>query len=145
LPSGLVFCAVLFPAEGASLSLQNDHVEETLMDVRIDEKGKYFTPRIAKDALYAMVRTLDERVVGYIYVRPDRRLKDEMNEDHSRFLPITDARVYRVSDDTMIYHAGFTLIAYDHIISVTPIEAVADGHDQSWAVMPEHEEAGHEL
>jgi hypothetical protein len=112
------------------------------MDVRIDEKGKYFTPRIAKDAMLAMVRTADERVVGYIYVRPDRRLKDEMNEDQSRFLPITDARIYRASDNALLYHAGFTLIAYSHIIGITPIEAIGEGHELTWAVLPEIQEAG---
>ena len=111
------------------------------MDVRIDEKGKYFTPRIAKDALLAMVRTADERIVGYIYLRPERRLKDEINEDDSRFLAITDARVYRVSDDRLLYNVGFTLIAYDHIISVTPIEAITDSNQVTWSLMPHTEEA----
>jgi hypothetical protein len=102
------------------------------MDVRIDEKGKFFTPRVTKDAMLALVRTVDEHVVGYLYVRPDRRLKDEINEDTSRFLPVTDAHVYNSVTDALIYHASFMLVSYSHIISITPIDAIAESRPAPW-------------
>jgi len=40
------------------------------MDMRIDEKGKFFTPRVAKDTLPALIRTADQVIVGHVYVRP---------------------------------------------------------------------------
>src|SRR6476659_9256678 len=76
------------------------------MDMRIDEKGKYFTPRVAKDTLPAFIRTADQVIVGHVYVRPDKRLKDDLNEDTSRFLPITDARVYESSTEKLLYHSS---------------------------------------
>ena len=72
------------------------------MDMRIDEKGKYFTPRVAKDTLPAFIRTADQIIVGHVYVRPEKRLKDDLNEDASRFLPVTDARVYNAADETLL-------------------------------------------
>jgi hypothetical protein len=114
------------------------------MDVRIDEKGKFFTPRVAKDAMQALIRTADEHIIGYLYVRPDKRLKDEINEDMSRFLPVTDARVYAVGTDSFIYHSSFLLVAYEHIISITPLEAISESRPAPWVELreaAEHEES----
>ena len=63
------------------------------IEMRFDEKGKFFTPRVAKDTLTAFIRTGDQIIVGHVYVRPDKRLKDDLSEDTSRFLAVTDARV----------------------------------------------------
>jgi hypothetical protein len=102
------------------------------MDVRIDEKGKFFTPRVAKDAMPALIRTADQHIVGYLYVRPDKRLKDEINEDTSRFLPVTDAKVYHATTDEFIYRTSFLLLAFDHILSITPIEAISASRNGPW-------------
>jgi hypothetical protein len=102
------------------------------MDMRIDEKGKYFTPRVAKDTLPALIRTADQLIVGHVYVRPDKRLKDDLNEDASRFLPVTDARVYNAADETLLYHSAFLLEAYRHIVMISPVEALADVRPAPW-------------
>lgn len=102
------------------------------MDLRIDQKGKYYTPRIAKNALVAYVRANDHVIVGQLYVRPERRLKDELNDDQSRFLPITDAAVYDPSGQTLIFRTGFLLVAYEHIALITPLEAVEEARPAPW-------------
>jgi hypothetical protein len=104
------------------------------MDVRIDEKGKFFTPRVAKDAMQALIRTADQHIVGYLYLRPDKRLKDEMNEDASRFLPITDARVFNATTDDFVYRSSFLLVAYQHIISITPVESISESRPAPWMI-----------
>lgn len=102
------------------------------MDMRIDEKGKYYTPRVAKDTLPAFVRTADQVIIGQVYVRPDKRLKDDLNEDTSRFLPITDARIYDAETEKLLYHSSFLLIAYSHIIMLSPLDALADIRPTPW-------------
>ena len=102
------------------------------MDIRIDEKGKYYTPRVPKDTLPAFVRTVDQIIVGQVYVRPDKRLKDDLNEDTSRFLPITDARVYDAASEKLLYHSSFLLIAYSQIILISPLDALADIRPTPW-------------
>lgn len=104
------------------------------MDVRIDEKGKFFTPRVAKDALQALIRTADQHIIGYLYLRPDKRLKDEINEDTSRFLPVTDARIYNSATDDFVYHASFILVSYDHIISITPVDSISESRPAPWMI-----------
>ena len=102
------------------------------IDVRFDEKGKFFTPRVAKDTLPALIRTVDQVIVGHVYVRPDRRIKDDLSEDTSRFLPVTDARVYRAADETLLYHSSFLLVAYQHIVMISPLDALADIRPVPW-------------
>src|SRR3712207_3327818 len=102
------------------------------MDLRIDEKGKYFTQRISKDTLPAFIRTAEHVVVGHIHTRPDRRLKDELNEDSSRYLPITDAQVYDAASEKLLYHSSFMLIAYHHIVLISPLDALEQIRDVPW-------------
>jgi hypothetical protein len=105
------------------------------LDMRFDEKGKFFTPRVAKDTLSAFNRTADQVIVGHVYVRPDKRLKDELNEDTSRFLPVTDARVYEAGTEKLLYHSSFLLIAYDHIIMISPFDALAEIRPAPWQAL----------
>ena len=115
------------------------------MDMRIDEKGKFYTPRVAKDTLPALVRTNDQVIVGHLYVRPDKRLKDDLNDDSSRFLPVTDARVYNAADDTLLYHSSFLLVAFRHIIMISPLDALAEAGSSPWQEAQEDQEEPHEL
>lgn len=111
------------------------------MDVRIDEKGKFFTPRVAKDTLPALIRTVDQVIIGHVYVRPEKRLKDDLNEDVSRFLPVTDARVYDAADESLLYHSSFLLVAYQHIVMISPLDAMEDVRPVPWQSANGYEEA----
>jgi len=110
------------------------------LDMRFDEKGKFYTPRVSKDSLPAFVRTADQIIVGHIYVRPEKRLKDDLSEDNSRFLPITDARVYDAGTEKLLYHSSFLLVAYSHIVMISPLEALADVRPVPWQIPESQEE-----
>ena len=45
----------------------------------VDEKGKYFTDVIRKDAFLSEIQTLTHRIRGYVYVRKGDRFTDEIN------------------------------------------------------------------
>ena len=100
--------------------------------MRFDENGNFFTPRVANDTLTAFIRKNDQVVVGHVYVRPDKRLKDDLNEDSSRFLPVTDARVYDATSEKLLYHSSFLLIAFRHITMISPLDALADVRPVPW-------------
>lgn len=102
------------------------------LDMRIDEKGKFYTPRVAKDTLSAFIRTADQIIVGHVYVRPDTRLKDDLSEDTSRFLAVTDARVYDGTKEKLLYHTSFLLVAYAHITMISPLDALEDIRPVPW-------------
>lgn len=102
------------------------------MEVRIDEKGKFFTPRITKDAVTAFVRTPGKVIVGSVYVRPGNRLTDELNSDPSAFLPITDARIYCADDESLLLQTSFLLVAYRDILLIGELDALAVVRDVPW-------------
>ncbi len=72
------------------------------MEYRVDQKGKIYTQRITKEEIPAILATANHIIRGVVYVRPDWRLKDEMNNDE-RFIAITNAEVYDLSGQTRLY------------------------------------------
>lgn len=101
-------------------------------ELRINEKGKFFSARVPKDAMPVMVSMADMLATGAIHLRPERRLRDELHEAKSRFLPITEPRVYDAAGATLLYHAGFLLAAYEHIALVSPIDSLSDARHAGW-------------
>jgi hypothetical protein len=100
--------------------------------MRVDDRGKYFTPRVAKEAVVAFVRTADQLIVGSIYVRPGYRLTDELNSDLAPFLAITDAQVFRAADETLLHRTSLLMLAYHSIIAIGELEALVALRPAPW-------------
>jgi hypothetical protein len=62
------------------------------MTMRVDAKGKVFTNIVHKEERSVLIQTVTGLIRGQIYVHPEQRLIDEMNEG-DRFLAVTDAEV----------------------------------------------------
>jgi uncharacterized protein DUF6812 len=91
--------------------------------------------RVPTERIEALIRTHDQLIVGRLHAQPGKRLKDEMNTDSTRFIAITDARVYDAAGRELLYEAAFLLLANDHIVSVTPRESVTAG-EAPWGKGP---------
>jgi hypothetical protein len=102
------------------------------MNLRIDEKGKYYTPHVTKNTVVTVIRTADQLIVGQVHVRPERRLKDELSDDPSRFLPVTSARVYDAAGTTLLYESGLLLVAYRHIVMISPLDTLEPATPAPW-------------
>jgi hypothetical protein len=111
------------------------------MDLRIDDRGKYFTPRVSKESIAAALRTTEHLIVGQIHVRPDQRLKDELNLSQERFIAITDARVYDSLGANVLFESAFLIVASSHIIFITPLDAVEQDRQLPWLPTPGEEGA----
>ena len=83
--------------------------------------------RVPTDRIEALVRTADQLIVGRLHAEPGKRLKDEMNHSSTRFIAITDARVYDSAGHALLYKTDFVLVANSHIVSVTPRQSVTAG------------------
>ncbi len=88
------------------------------MSIHFDEKGKFFTEFITKNPVLVMMQTLTHRVHGNMYVRPDERLKDELDESY-QFVALTDAVVYGSSGEEL-YHTPFMIVNIDQIVWIIP-------------------------
>lgn len=88
------------------------------MSIRFDEKGKFFTDVISKEAVPVIIQTLTHRIHGQVHIRPDERLKDEINQGDS-FLAVTETTVFDRTGN-ILYRGDFMAINREHIIWLLP-------------------------
>ena len=98
------------------------------MSLEFNEKGKYFTDIISKAAVGAIIQTTIQRIEGFIHIRLDSRLKDELDRGES-FLAITNAKVFAV-DGSLQYEADFLSVARSQIVWVIPNDETSSGERQ---------------
>lgn len=89
------------------------------MSIHFDEKGKFFTPVITKEPIPVMIQTVMHRITGNIYVRPEERIKDELDRADT-FLAITEATILDLSGQE-IFSTAFITINRQHIIWIFPL------------------------
>jgi hypothetical protein len=95
------------------------------MSIHYDEKGKIFTDVIMKEAVPVLFQTPTNRIQGNIYVRPDERVKDQINQAEM-FLAVTEAIVYDLSGEEL-FRCEFLLVNREQLIWLKPEDQV---HEQ---------------
>ena len=90
------------------------------MTLEFNEKGKYFTDIISKFAVPVIIQTSMHRIEGFVHVRRDGRLKDELDISET-FLAVTNARILG-SDGSLVYQTEFMSVSRAQIIWVSPSE-----------------------
>ncbi len=90
------------------------------MFASLEEKGKIFTHTIKKLPVKVIIQTLNQTVHGNVFIRPEQRLKDEVNGGES-FLAVTDAQVLSL-EGKVIQKADFLLINRDQITWIIPVD-----------------------
>jgi hypothetical protein len=98
------------------------------MSLEFNEKGKYFTDIISKVAVSAIIQTVIHRIEGFVHIRLDGRVKDELDRDEP-FLAVTNAKVIG-SDGAVLYKADFMTVSRAQIVWVIPTEDSAYAGDQ---------------
>jgi hypothetical protein len=85
-----------------------------------DEKGKLFTEVVTKIPVQVTVQTTTHQLIGNIHVRPDQRLKDELNGEEP-FIAVTDASILD-ADGKIVLRTNFLAVRRDQIVWVMPNE-----------------------
>ena len=88
------------------------------MSIRFDDKGKFFTDVISKEAVPVIIQTLTHRIQGQVHIRPGERLKDEINQGEA-FFAVTEAAVFDHAGK-QLYRCDFLAINREHIIWLLP-------------------------
>ena len=97
------------------------------MSIEYDEKGKIFTDVVSKTAIHATIQTTTHLLQGYIHVRRDQRIKDELDRDKD-FLALTDVSVLG-SNGQSLFRAPFLAVRRSHIVWVMPEEKTGQEND----------------
>ena len=90
------------------------------MYANFEEKGKIFTSVITKQPVEVLIQTTQHLIRGFIHIRPQGRIKDEINQDET-FLAVTSAKVFDSQGKTL-YQSKFIAINRNQILWVLPIE-----------------------
>ncbi|HXF85995.1 MAG TPA: hypothetical protein VNK49_11465 [Anaerolineales bacterium] len=90
------------------------------MTIEYDEKGKFYTDVVSKVSVPVTIQTTTHLVHGYMHVRRNLRVKDELDLDE-KFLALTDVEVLG-SDGQVLFRSPFMAVHRAHIIWVTPTE-----------------------
>jgi hypothetical protein len=88
------------------------------MTIEYDDKGKRFTDIVTKRPVFATLQTTTHLMRGYIHVRRDQRIKDELDLDE-KFIAVTDVNILG-EDGQVLYQAPFLAINRTHVIWVFP-------------------------
>ncbi len=88
------------------------------MSIHFDEKGKFFTDVITKEAVLVIIQTPTHRIRGQIYVRPGERIKDQINQEEE-FIAVTEATLYDLTG-AELYRSDFLLVNREHLIWLLP-------------------------
>jgi hypothetical protein len=92
-----------------------------------DEKGKIFTEVVTKIPVPVIIQTTTHRLLGNIHIRPDQRLKDELDFAEP-FVAVTNASVLD-ADGKIVHRADFLAVRRDQIVWVLPEEKTAKERD----------------
>jgi hypothetical protein len=88
------------------------------MSIHFDDKGKFYTDVVTKEAVPVLIQTPTNRIRGNIYIRPGERIKDQINQE-DEFLAVTDAILYDQSGEEL-YRGDFLLVNKAHLIWLAP-------------------------
>jgi len=83
-----------------------------------DDKGKIFTEVVTKRPVAVTIQTVIHAIHGNIHIRPDERLKAELDRDEL-FLAVTDASILG-ADGKPLRRADFMAVRRDQIVWVLP-------------------------
>lgn len=90
------------------------------MGLHYDEKGKFYTDYVSKDAIHAVIQTTTQRIQGSLYLRAGERVSDMLNRSE-HFLAVTDATVLD-AEGNEIYSCNFMAVNVDLIVWLVPKE-----------------------
>jgi hypothetical protein len=94
------------------------------MTYEYDEKGKLFTNVVNKRSVAATLQTTTHMIRGFIHIRQDERVKDELDRDEL-FLAVTDAVVFD-GDGEPLHRAAFLAVRRAQIVWLYPQEEGGD-------------------
>ncbi|MGA1841354.1 MAG: hypothetical protein ACMUIU_12075 [bacterium] len=84
-----------------------------------------YTAKTKKDSINVIVYVSGYKILGTVYLPLGGRLTDFLNTkglgaEGEVFIPVTDASIYSISDDSLIHYTPFLSINKDNILFIFP-------------------------
>ena len=95
--------------------------------ISYDEKGKIFTDIVPKEPVKAKIQTTSHYLEGEIHIRPESRLKDELDVEEP-FLAVTNASVF-ASNKKLLFRTKFIAVRREQVVWVSIFNDMETGDD----------------
>jgi hypothetical protein len=66
--------------------------------------------KVSKERKEVVIFTHHHKVVGEMYLMMDSRISDELNVKIREFIPVTNASIYAINGDCLLYTADFVSV-----------------------------------
>jgi hypothetical protein len=66
--------------------------------------------RVPKERREVVIFTNNHKVEGEMYLLLDSRISDELNTRSREFIPVTNAKIYTINGDSLLYSTDFITI-----------------------------------
>jgi hypothetical protein len=77
--------------------------------------------KIDKDSFEVIIITANLKIVGTIHTLPQERLTDFMAESTTDYLPVTNATIHLLKDDTIIAKTKFFSMSRKDVTLIFPV------------------------
>ena len=78
-----------------------------------------YKARVKKEKVPITIQTLQNRIEGNVYLLPDTRITDMLNQEGYHFIPITHAKIYSLKSGTLVDEAEFVAINKYHVVLIS--------------------------
>jgi hypothetical protein len=75
-----------------------------------------------KDRVRVMIVTDIYRIEGFLHILTGSRLTDALNSKSKDFLAVTDANIYSIGSDELVYSPEYIAVNRESIACIFPIE-----------------------
>ncbi len=89
------------------------------MFANFEEKGKIFTQVVTKEPVDVVIQTPSSCIHGRVHVRPEDRLKDELDRT-TAFVAVTQAKIFDREGKNLLYESAFVAVNVAKIEWVLP-------------------------
>lgn len=78
-----------------------------------------YKTRVKKEKVPITIKTLQNRIEGNVYLLPNTRITDMLNQEGYHFIPITDAKIYSLKSGSLVDEMEFVAINKYHVVLIS--------------------------
>ena len=78
-----------------------------------------YKTRVKKEKVPVKIQTLQNRIEGNVYLLPNTRITDMLNQEDYHFIPVTDAKIYSLKSGGLVDKAEFVAINKNHVVLIS--------------------------
>ncbi len=78
-----------------------------------------YKTRVKKEKVPVKIQTLQNRIEGNVYLLPNTRITDMLNQEDYHFIPVTDAKIYSLKSGGLVDEAEFVAINKNHVVLIS--------------------------